>query len=73
MLVENEQGYRNLCKLVEASYTKGFYFKPRIDYEILRKYSEGLIATSTCLGGHIPNLLLSDKKEENGKLRTRMH
>lgn len=64
LLVENEKGYRNLCKLIEASYTKGFYFKPRIDYELLKKYSEGLIATSTCLGGHIPNLLLNDKKKE---------
>lgn len=59
LIVQNATGYKNLCKLISFSYQKGFYFKPRIDYEILERHCEGLIATSACLGGHIPQLLLS--------------
>lgn len=72
LLVENKVGYKNICKLISESYTKGFYFKPRIDYELLSKYSEGLIATSTCIGGHIPQLLLNDKDEEAKKILNNM-
>lgn len=57
LLVQNTAGYKNLCKLIEFSYEKGFYFKPRIDYGILEKHAEGLIVLSGCLGGHIPSLL----------------
>ena len=57
LLVQNEIGYKNLCKLISFSFQQGFYFKPRIDYNILAQHSEGLIATSACLGGHIPQLL----------------
>jgi DNA polymerase-3 subunit alpha len=64
LIVENEIGYKNICKLMANAYTKGFYFKPRIDYEILKNHCEGLFATSTCLGGHIPQLLLSEKYNE---------
>ena len=64
LLVENETGYKNLCKLISFSYQKGFYFKPRIDYEQLEKYSEGLIATSACLGGYIPSLLMENQDEK---------
>lgn len=64
LLVENEQGYRNLCKLIHHSYTEGFYFKPRIDYELLKTHSEGLISSTTCLGGHIPQLLLNNQDEQ---------
>lgn len=63
LLVENEQGYKNLCKLIAFAYQEGFYFKPRIDYAQLEKYSEGLIATSACLGGHIPSLLMQNNYE----------
>ncbi len=56
ILVQNETGYKNLCKLIAFSFKEGFYFKPRIDYKILKKHSEGLIVTSACLGGHIPQL-----------------
>lgn len=59
LLVQNEVGYKNLLKLISFSYQQGFYFKPRIDYEILEKHSEGLIVTTACLGGHIPSLLMS--------------
>ncbi len=60
ILVENEIGYKNLCKLISFSYKQGFYFKPRIDYNMLAQHSEGLIVTSGCLGGHIPQLLMQD-------------
>ncbi len=58
ILVQNNQGYKNLCKLISFSYQQGFYFKPRIDYEMLKKHADGLIITSACLGGHIPSLLM---------------
>ena len=67
LLVKNEVGYRNLCKLISFSYQKGFYFKPRIDYKILEQYSEGLIATTACLGGHIPKLLMREQYDEADK------
>ena len=67
ILVQNEIGYKNLCKLISFSYQKGFYFKPRIDYDILEKHTEGLIVTSACLGGHIPTLLMNDQYEEAEK------
>lgn len=59
LIVQNQIGYRNLCKLIAYSYTKGFYFKPRIDYKMLAQHSEGLIVSSACLGGHIPKLLMA--------------
>ena len=57
LLCENETGYRNLIEMVSRSFTEGFYNKPRVDDELLRTYSEGLIALSACLGGRIPKLL----------------
>ena len=57
LLCENETGYRNLCQMVSLGFTEGFYNKPRVDEELLRRYSEGLIALSACLGGRIPKLL----------------
>ena len=59
LLCRNETGYRNLIKLVSRSFTEGFYFKPRVDLELLREYTEGLIALSACLYGRIPHLLQS--------------
>lgn len=58
LLCKNETGYKNLVKLVSAGYTEGFYYKPRIDYELLSKHSEGLIALSACLGGDVQRCLL---------------
>jgi DNA polymerase-3 subunit alpha len=63
LLVQNKVGYRNLCKLIALSYQEGFYFKPRIDYRMLAKHSEGLIATTACLGGHIPKLLMNNQPQ----------
>lgn len=68
LLVQNEVGYRNLCKLISFSFNEGFYFKPRIDYKTLKKHSEGLIATTGCLGGHIPQLFKQGKIEEVHKV-----
>jgi DNA polymerase III subunit alpha len=64
ILVQNATGYKNLCKLISYSYQEGFYFKPRIDYNILEKHAEGLIVTSACLGGHIPKLLMANNIKE---------
>ena len=57
LLCKNETGYRNLIAMVSQGFTDGFYSKPRVDLELLRKHSEGLIALSACLAGHIPRLL----------------
>ncbi len=58
LLARNDTGYKNLLKLVTKAHLEGFYYKPRIDLALLRQYSEGLIATSACLNGEIPSLLL---------------
>src|SRR5436305_13021473 len=55
LLAQNIEGYRNLLKLSTTAYREGFYYKPRIDKEVLREFSKGLIATSACLGGEIPS------------------
>ncbi|MFH1461756.1 MAG: DNA polymerase III subunit alpha [bacterium] len=68
LIVQNKIGYKNLCQLMAFSQTEGFYFKPRIDYKILQKHSEGLIAGTACLGGHIPRLLLKENYEEAEKI-----
>ncbi len=57
LLCENETGYRNLCYLVSFAFTEGFYIRPRIDMELLRGHTEGLIALSACLAGEIPKLI----------------
>lgn len=59
LLCRNETGYRNLSYMVSKSFTEGFYIKPRIDLELLREHSEGLIALSACLAGEIPKRLLN--------------
>ena len=60
LLCENNKGYENLVKLVSLGFTEGFYSKPRVDYELLEKYHEGLICLSACLAGEIPRRLLAD-------------
>ncbi len=59
LLAKNLVGYRNLLKLVSAAYTEGFYYKPRIDKELLEKYHEGLIISSACLGGEVPQHIMA--------------
>lgn len=61
LLAENQEGYRNLCKLATIAQLKGFYYKPRIDKEILKEFSDGLIALSACLHGEIPRLIQDDR------------
>ena len=67
LLAKNEIGYKNLIKLVSAAHTEGFYYKPRVDWEILEKYHEGLIASTACLAGEIPRLITGDKITEAKK------
>ncbi len=59
LLVKNEIGYKNLSFLVSSGYTEGFYVKPRIDLELLKQHSEGLIALSACLAGYIPSSIIA--------------
>ena len=54
LLAENQRGYKNLIKLVSAGYIDGFYYKPRIDFEMLKEHSEGIIALSACIAGEVP-------------------
>ncbi len=63
LLCENNEGYKNLIKLCSAGFTEGFYNKPRVDKELLRKYSGGLIALSACLAGEVPRMLTAGDYE----------
>ncbi|MCB1051523.1 MAG: DNA polymerase III subunit alpha [Acidobacteria bacterium] len=64
LLCKNETGYRNLIKMVSAGFTEGFYYKPRVDRELLMKYSEGLVCSTACLGGEVAqNIMASDLEE----------
>ncbi|MBC8214491.1 MAG: DNA polymerase III subunit alpha [Candidatus Marinimicrobia bacterium] len=67
LLVQNETGYKNLLKLVTQSYLEGFYYKPRVDKELLKKYNEGLIATGACLAGEITHYAAQNDME-NAKI-----
>jgi DNA polymerase-3 subunit alpha len=58
LLAKNMKGYRNLLKLVTIANTEGMYYKPRIDKDLLKKYSEGLIVSTACLGGEVPQLIM---------------
>ncbi len=59
LLVKSKEGYKNLIKMVSRSYIEGFYYKPRIDHELLRDHASGLLAMSACLQGEIPQRLLA--------------
>lgn len=64
LLAENDLGYQNLIKIVSRGFTDGFYYKPRVDYELLETYHEGLIALSACLAGEVQRFLARDLYEE---------
>jgi len=64
LLCENAEGYRNLIKLVSAGYLEGFYYKPRIDYDLLAKHSRGLIALSACLRGTVAENLVEERQDQ---------
>ena len=68
LLAENNQGYANLIKIVSIGFTEGYYYKPRIDMEVLKQYHEGIIALSACLAGEVPRLLTKGLYEEAKKL-----
>lgn len=70
LLAENEVGYRNLLQLSSKSFLEGYYYKPRMDFELLSQHSEGIIATSGCLGGMVPQLLGPDFVSEEGNKGT---
>ena len=73
LLAENNTGYSNLMKIVSRGFTEGFYYKPRVDYEVLQEYHEGIIALSACLAGAVPSFLrrglYEEAKEEAKKLQ----
>ncbi len=64
LLARNQEGYKNLMRLTSIGYLEGYYYKPRIDMDDLRKHADGLICLSACIGGKIPQLLLQEKYEE---------
>ena len=64
LIAKNNEGYHNLLKLNAIAAREGFYYKPRIDYDVLAKHSKGLICLSACLAGHIPTLLLNRRYDE---------
>jgi len=63
LLAKNEEGYKNLIKIVSVGFTEGFYYKPRVDFEVLQKHSNGIIALSACLSGEIPTKILANDYE----------
>ena len=67
LLAENNKGYENLMKIVSIGFTEGYYYRPRVDFETLEKYHEGLIALSACLAGEIPRYLIRGFYEEAKK------
>jgi DNA polymerase-3 subunit alpha len=68
LLCENQDGYRNLIKLVSNAYLDGFYYKPRVDLDMLSQHSKGLICLTACLRGHIPEAILNDKYDDARRL-----
>lgn len=68
LLAENNTGYTNLCKLASIAQLQGFYYKPRIDREVLAQHTEGVIALSACLAGEIPKLIMKGKLQEADEL-----
>lgn len=69
LLAENNTGYQNLMKIVSKGFVEGFYYKPRVDDEVLRTYHEGIIALSACLAGEIPRYLSRGMYEERASRR----
>lgn len=67
LLAKNNKGYENLTKIVSKGFTEGFYYKPRIDFELLQEYHEGIIALSACLAGEIPKLIARGREDDARK------
>ena len=68
LLAKNQEGYKNLMNIVTKGFLEGFYYKPRVDFELLKEYSEGLIVLSGCLAGQLPQLILKGEVEEARKV-----
>ncbi len=68
LLAKNYEGYKNLMKIVSYSWTEGYYYKPRIDKDLLERYHEGIVACSACLGGELPQAIMSDGYEAGLKV-----
>ncbi len=68
LLAENNKGYSNLMKIVSRGFTEGFYYKPRVDLEVLREFSEGIIALSACLAGAVPRAITRGDMNEARKM-----
>ncbi|WP_018084824.1 DNA polymerase III subunit alpha [Desulfurispora thermophila] len=64
LLAENDEGYRNLLQLVSLAYVEGFYYKPRVDKELLARYSQGLVALSGCIAGEVASFVLQDRMDQ---------
>ena len=64
LLAQNDTGYHNLMKIVSRGFTEGFYYKPRVDYEVLEEYKEGLIALSACLAGEVATYIRENNYEK---------
>ena len=64
LLCENDKGYASLTKLISEAFVNGYYYRPRIDYEMLERCHEGLICLSACLSGDLPKLLLREQYDE---------
>ena len=73
LLAEDNIGYQNLMKIVSEGYVNGFYYKPRVDHDVLEKYSQGIIALSGCLGGEIPNYLLNGNYEKAKEIALKLN
>ncbi|MCR5432595.1 MAG: DNA polymerase III subunit alpha [Lachnospiraceae bacterium] len=72
LLAKDNDGYKNLIKIVSKGFTEGFYYKPRVDMEVLKKYHEGIIALSACLAGEVPYYLKQGLYEEGREAALRM-
>ena len=68
LLAETDKGYHNLIKIVSKAFTEGYYYKPRVDRELLKEYHEGIICCSACLGGDVPQAILNGSYEEAKRL-----
>ncbi len=73
LIAKNETGYKNLIRLSSIGYTEGFYYKPRIDHEVLEKYSEGLICSTACIKGEVPSLCIRGKTDEAKKAAGKLY
>lgn len=68
LLAKNLEGYKNLLKIVSIAHLEGYYYKPRVDFELLEKYKNGIIALSGCMNGEVPSLLLENQQKTAEKL-----